>query len=259
MFECLGERRRQACSGSELEIAAAWHQDGGEGAPECFVRGLGKCLERVRKRERLAEQRGDPKERSLLRDPLLVLAKQLGHPHRESDFAGDGLGQRDLLVVPGSGAVAVERQHSDQLVENDNRNCENRARAQAQQSVASCERRILEGRLRLDILDDHGLSTLDGEVRDGQAPSDADRFQAGPLPLRGRNLAVRAEPDQTAVHRQREARFLDGHAQQLVDVQRGTNARGDPRDETLALERFGQTGGRAGAVERERRIARDAL
>ena len=70
---------------------------------------------------------------------------------------------------------------------------------------------------------------------------------------------MRAEPDQTPVHRQREARFLDGDAQQLVDVQLGPDARGDPRDETLALERFGQTGGRAGAVERERRIARDAL
>ena len=186
-------------------------------------------------------------------DSLLVLAEQLRHPNGQSDLAGHGLGQRNLLFAPSSGCVAVEREDSDQ------RNGKNGARAEAQKHVTTSERSILELRRRPDILDRHGPAALHREVRNGQTPPGLHRRQAGALPLRSRNLTVRAEPDQASVDAQGKAGLLHCHAQQLVDVQLGANACRDPGDEALAIERLGQTGRRAGAIEREGRIAGDLL
>ena len=45
LFERLDEGRGKACCGCELEMPAAWHQNGGERAPERLVRGQGQRLE----------------------------------------------------------------------------------------------------------------------------------------------------------------------------------------------------------------------
>ncbi len=244
---------RPSCG--ELELLAPGHQNCGERAAESFVGGLCERLERVRKRERLTEQRGDPKERLLPVDPLLVLAEQLRHSHRQSDLPGHRLGQRDLFVAPGPRGVAVQSEDSDQLVEDHDRNGKDRTRAEAEHRVAAAERNIVELRRRLDILERDGLAPRHREVRDGKVSSGLDRSQSRPLPLRGRNLTLSAEADQTPVDAQRVAGLLHRDAQQLVDVELRANAGRDSRDEALAFERLGQIGRRSRTIERKRRVA----
>ena len=210
--------------------------------PRAFVRSLREPLESVRERQRLTEVRGNAKERALLVHPLLVLAEQLRHAHRQSDLTGHGLGQCDLLVAPSSGRVAVEGEHADQLVEDHDRNGENGARAETHQRVASSERGIVQLRRGLDILDRQGLAALYREIRNRKAPPGIDRFQSTLLPLRRGDVAVRAQADQAAVDRKRTTGLLHGDPQQLVDVELRANACRDPGDEAFSLERLRQTG-----------------
>ena len=91
----------------------------------------------------------------------------------------------------------------------------------------------------------------------GETPPGLDWLQAGLLPLRRRDVAVRAETDQAAVHRERAAGLLDGDPQQLVDVQLRANASRDPGNEPFPVERLRQAGSRARPIEGKRILARD--
>ena len=55
--------------------------------------------------------------------------------NREPDLPGDSLGQRRLLGRPGSGLGAVECEHSDQLVEDDEGHREDSPRSQGEKGV----------------------------------------------------------------------------------------------------------------------------
>ena len=174
--------------------------------PERLVRGFRERFVGVPERERLGKMCGDPEERSLFGHPLFVLAQQLRNAHGQSDLTGYGLGQRDLVVAPSARRRTVEGEHPDQFVEDHDRDGEDRTGAETQQRFTALEQNVLELRRRLDILDRQGLAAFHRKVRNGETPRGLDRLQTGLLPLHGRDVAVRAEPDQAAVHRRARGR-----------------------------------------------------
>ena len=153
----------------------------------------------------------------------------------------------------------MEGEHPDQFVEDHDRNGEDRAGAETQQRGGTSERKVVELRRRLDILDRQGLAASDREVRDREVSAGGDGLQSRLLPLRRGDVAVRAKTDQAAVRRERLAGFFDRDPQQLVDVQLRPNASRDSRNEALSVEGLRQTRSRARPIERKRALARDPL
>ena len=175
------------------------------------MRGPSQRVERVRERERLAEDRRDPEVRRLLMQTELILPKELGDTHGQTDLMRDRLRQHDLIVSPRARRRSVERQNADQLVEDDDRNGECSARSNRKQLLSPADRPVFQLGRGLDVSDSDGPAVLDREVRDRKLGPVVDRLQPLGLPLSRRSLATSAEPDEAALHPELVRGFLDRH------------------------------------------------
>src|SRR2546426_9928093 len=90
-------------------------------------------------------------------------------------------------------------------------------------------------------------------------PAALDRQEARSLPLRCRNAPHSAQSNEAATDAERGSRLPGGDPKQLVDVELRSDARREPSDEPLALERIRERDIGTSAVEGERRLGRDRL
>ena len=209
-------------------------------------------------RKRLTEARRDLDERALLRDAQLVLAQQLRDTKRQADLPRDSLGQRDLFLRPGPSRRLVEAEHADQLVEDDERHCESRARAEVEQRGAAPDSGV-ELRRVFDVVDHDRALGLEGEVGHAELPHALDRRERSDVPLSTGDVGLRPEPDEAALNAELAARLLDGDPKHLVDVQLRPDTRRDPCDEALTLQRLCEIERRTRPVERRSRAHARAL
>ncbi len=188
------------------------------------------------------EHPGGVEERALPREPLPVLAQETGDVDSYGNLAGDGLGERDLVVRPRPRLAAMEREDADQLVEDDDRRREDGTAAEPTHRVTAPERPVVELRRSVDVVDRDRPPLAGGEVRDQEGRRLDDRLQARRGPLRGELLVVR-EPDETPVDRERPPGLLDRDAQETLGVELRAHLRGDARHQPLARERVAQSRG----------------
>jgi hypothetical protein len=153
----------------------------------------------------------------------------------------------------------VEREHAEQLAEDDDRHREHRARAEGAQRLDSAERRVIELGRCLDVPNHERLALPAGEVGDRQRAARRHGLELRHVPLRCELVLRRAVANEAPVDADCLARLLDGDREHLVDVQLGAHLPRDPGDDALSLERLRQCRGRAGAVERGRGLAGDLV
>ena len=175
-------------------------------------------------------------------------------PHPE--LARDRLAQADLAVGPDVPPVPVDGEHADRAIEDDDRRREGRPRAQGEEDGAAL---VLE--LRLDVGDCNGAAGPRGDVRDretlGLGASDRIDAVVHPLGLDRQRAFALPQTDEAARQPEGRAHFLERDAYDRLEVELGTDLARDRGEQSLPIEGILQGGGRAGPIERDRRLGRE--
>ena len=94
---------------------------------------------------------GSLEQRGLLLEPLGVLLQQLRSVHGDSQLPRDCLGDQDLGLGPVAGLGAVEAEHADHLVEDEDRRRQHGERVEVEQRLNPAQLRILELGILADV------------------------------------------------------------------------------------------------------------
>ena len=236
---------------------------------EVAVRGV--CLEKRRdlvdeplehgaQVELAAQHLRGPQERSLLAELLLVLREQAPEPDRESRFGSDRLEEHDVAAAPRPRGVAMRAEDADRRVLYHERRRGDGPRSERAQGREVAGRRLEQLGRGLHVGD------RDGPLREGREARRRDpvavpvpvRPGAGRRPLCGERQTL-AEPHEAARRAERLSGLGHRGGERGFDVEIGSQAATDRREQPLSLERLAQGDRRPCALERDRRLGGQRL